>query len=1318
MCYTFYEMETLRSDTLHTSESVHSLPCINTHHTDELSKEKEEELLYGTGDDGDEEDALSDDSMRLRLSDDDEIETEDILTSVLNNQKNELKTNKIETTSEDMEISPEKNIKNDTNTKKINQEEQCSDNDSMDEKIVIDYERIIKKGENENELMKHQTINTPRLWPNYELHWRYPRSPNGRPFRSISHTYNRFRPRGRYRLQSYDFRFHNTFLPFERGRGNGTYNSYNRSIYGNRQQKKNFKSNAMQRQNSPIKFDQNLEPSLYKNVFSKTQVDNDVKIIKIEDHETINEDNTLCNESSININKNDSNQSLNKEVGDIIVKDSKEENFVNSVDNSLELKHKLEENMKIIQCKDKNKDILIHTSNDNSVVKLTNSTINSHDNNSDNIKLIENSINNADVDSNNFSVSNNSKIIESLNINVTYKHNEYKNIEHTKENNVINQKQEEIVKITNINESGEIKQINKLEKQNSNKNQELTYVNQDIENNYRITDLDILNEKEMINNESIINKEITNHKTNEILTNKEEIFLENIKLNKEIIKTITVSNENDNEINVIQNVTTEKSVNNSEKCDNQILKTNINSTNSIKINEFISSEDQVIQNKIDLLKQNENENDIKSIPKENSVISSTSITANLNENIKLILNENSLSNTKLQNDSLDFKEKDTSGDSDKIITEPIITQKKKRRTKKMITIAQGIISEEDKQVKESGRQKRRTAKNAEEIIRKKFLNYDSDLESSDGSEKFVVVNYKMNQDACPLSPPSLKRTYSDTNSTILNGNIKKIKINSEACDELKTQENNSENIKKLNYVHKFFQRDLNEKLPKLKQEELEELLIQKIVETITMRDEIGKLREQARISEKNQEVMRAKCQQLAKQIKDFEMVLSRNAADRRANNDKSTPPIKINRSVGLQVNFMTDHGMQNLRQLQQNSNLKSLHLSSNNNNTSNTSINETNNAASPRKGIKVRSPRRTESIIGQNSVISQNHTQSPNIMTTITPAALVVAKPVDTQHSLTLPNQSNVQQIMSNQSQQSQQAIVLNGKFPNQISRQGSTTTNIVKSHTNDLIDLTDEEEKSKATGVPVVTTTITDQQLNIAQKTQQPCFQRVIQTIPGNVAITSQPPSIRVVQPASQPTPTALVNNMNAPRLTYVMQSGVGPTRQLLIAPNSSPIRPVTSCRASFSTLTYKTGISTIANGTVRVLTTPATSSVQLNKHPAPLPDIHNYAVNPLLKLPPPAPSLKISKVAHGIVLSWNMNLSEKYADIVSYQLYAYQEIAGIPPNTSLWKKVGDVRALPLPMACTLTQFSEGNNYYFAVRAVDTHSRKGQYSLPGNISL
>lgn len=30
----------------------------------------------------------------------------------------------------------------------------------------------------------------------------------------------------------------------------------------------------------------------------------------------------------------------------------------------------------------------------------------------------------------------------------------------------------------------------------------------------------------------------------------------------------------------------------------------------------------------------------------------------------------------------------------------------------------------------------------------------------------------------------------------------------------------------------------------------------------------------------------------------------------------------------------------------------------------------------------------------------------------------------------------------------------------------------------------------------------------------------------------------------------------MNAPRLAYVMQSSVGPTRQLLITPTSSPVK------------------------------------------------------------------------------------------------------------------------------------------------------------------
>lgn len=112
-----------------------------------------------------------------------------------------------------------------------------------------------------------------------------------------------------------------------------------------------------------------------------------------------------------------------------------------------------------------------------------------------------------------------------------------------------------------------------------------------------------------------------------------------------------------------------------------------------------------------------------------------------------------------------------------------------------------IITEE----KYSGRQKRKTARNAEEIIRKKYLNSDSD--SSDSVEQFVIVNHKLNQDVRPASPPSLKRNCSD--NEIFNG-IKKVKMS------IKSEEKND--ITKLAFVEKFFQRDIKEKLPKLRQE--------------------------------------------------------------------------------------------------------------------------------------------------------------------------------------------------------------------------------------------------------------------------------------------------------------------------------------------------------------------------------------------------------------------------------------------------------------------------------------------------------------------
>lgn len=112
------------------------------------------------------------------------------------------------------------------------------------------------------------------------------------------------------------------------------------------------------------------------------------------------------------------------------------------------------------------------------------------------------------------------------------------------------------------------------------------------------------------------------------------------------------------------------------------------------------------------------------------------------------------------------------------------------------------------EAKESGRQKRQTAKNAEEIIRKKYLNSDSD--SNDSMDQFVIVNHKLkNQDARHLtSPPPLKRICSE--NEIFNGNVMKAKMN--------TNSEEKKDVTQLSFTEKFFRRDIKERLPRLTQE--------------------------------------------------------------------------------------------------------------------------------------------------------------------------------------------------------------------------------------------------------------------------------------------------------------------------------------------------------------------------------------------------------------------------------------------------------------------------------------------------------------------
>lgn len=134
---------------------------------------------------------------------------------------------------------------------------------------------------------------------------------------------------------------------------------------------------------------------------------------------------------------------------------------------------------------------------------------------------------------------------------------------------------------------------------------------------------------------------------------------------------------------------------------------------------------------------------------------------------------------------------------------------------------------------------------------------------------------------------------------------------------------------------------------------------------------------------------------------------------------------------------------------------------------------------------------------------------------------------------------------------------------------------------------------------------------------------------------------------------------------------------------------------------------------------TTASSNQPGRRHHPAPLPSVPSSAYTVTSNAaPPPKPSLSISKVNQGIVLSWNMSLNTAvHAAIDFYNLYAYQE-TDAPPSTSLWKKIGEVKALPLPMACTLTQFQPGSMYHFAVCAIDVYHRTGSFSDASSINL
>ncbi|KAG1703696.1 Activating transcription factor 7-interacting protein 1 [Nymphon striatum] len=261
-----------------------------------------------------------------------------------------------------------------------------------------------------------------------------------------------------------------------------------------------------------------------------------------------------------------------------------------------------------------------------------------------------------------------------------------------------------------------------------------------------------------------------------------------------------------------------------------------------------------------------------------------------------------------------------------------------------------------------------------------------------------------------------------------------------------------------------------------------------------------------------------------------------------------------------------------------------------------------------------------------------------------------------------------------------------------------------------------------------------------VANITQSKSISNSFQHSPGTIILASQPairsPLISTGQPIIL-TPTTLnsatggtflikTNNFSSPSIQKMPPIQSSPSSVVVNTVRLPSTVECVSSTASSATTTVNANfvkVNSPINGCTTVAQ-PSTVTVNNNfqmKHPAPLPKLNNPNTIRISygKLAPPRPVLRTSRNsdANGIVLSWSMDLTSRHAKISNYMLYAYQE-SSAPPNVSMWKRVGDVKALPLPMACTLTQFLEGNQYHFAVCAVDVHRRIGPFSVPGSIML
>ncbi|CAG9089046.1 unnamed protein product [Plutella xylostella] len=427
-------------------------------------------------------------------------------------------------------------------------------------------------------------------------------------------------------------------------------------------------------------------------------------------------------------------------------------------------------------------------------------------------------------------------------------------------------------------------------------------------------------------------------------------------------------------------------------------------------------------------------------------------------------------------------------------------------------------------------------------------------------------------------------------------------------------------------------------------EELEEFCLVKIVEGVIDRSNLSEIKAKLKTMSQSMEEWRKKSMMLTKQNRDLQIVLKTVTEEQKKRTDLPITPLKITRSVGMQV-FMSD-------------------LS--------------NDRAPKRKG-QLNANNRP----GRPPV---NPSPRPAKAPPNTPPANAKPQQIPVPRLVPATNNNSPSKNTKPTSSQVQSSTVSSN------SEKTSTPTHNGVKNTTPVKPV----EKRPFSSVQSVTVDLTD---------DEPPHKQVV------TSRNAPQPPVRLVAQQQLLTPRGQMQNQtnqSGPRKVYIpinQNTGhIRPGQTIMLKSVPTPPRP-----------RHHAPILRLPNssGTIRL------PRNQTHRHPAPLPDVAKQSQPPNWKSLPPAPDLKISKVENGIVISWKIEgyQEDSYEEIASYQLYAYQETSS-PPSTMLWKKIGDVKALPLPMACTLTQFMAGYKYFFAVRAVDVRSRIGPFSLPGSILL